>query len=113
MGNQLYVIIDVPISFKDKEHEELACNIERYGGIIKNEEWHIGPDPAFDWISTQVIIPAEWVDNLPQGGYEKNGFILHPLFRLPNGRLVISTTTLDVNQDHSVIYEGMPGSTLS
>ena len=104
MENQLYVIVDVPISFKDKEHDELAYDLERYGGIINNEKWHAGPDPAFDWISTQVTTPAKWIDNLPQGGYEKNGYILHPLFRLPNGRLVISTTTLDVNQDLSVIY---------
>ena len=78
MESQLYVIVDVPISFKDKEHDELAYDIERYRGIINNEKWHAGPDPAFDWISTRVIIPAEWVDNLPQGGYEKNGFILSP-----------------------------------
>ena len=105
MENQLYVIVDVPISFEDKEHDELAYDIERYGGIINNEEWHAGPDPAFDWISTRVIIPAKWVDNLPQGGYEKNGYILSPVFRLPNGRLVIWTTTLDGDQEYSVIYE--------
>lgn len=121
-----YVIVDIPVSFdnpdpgpiqpgyksveKRKEFEEsvdeLAHDIERYGGIIHNEEWNDGPDPAFDWISTRVIIPAKWTDNLePQDVDESECVILFPLFRLPNGRLVIETMTLDVNQNLSVIYE--------
>ena len=111
MEHQLYVIVDVPISFEDKEHDELAYDIEKYGGIIHKEKWHYGPDPAFDWVSTRVIIPAKWVDNLkPQEADEKNSLILDPLFRLPNGRLVIQTQTIDVEQKLSVIYEQMvPG----
>ncbi|MCY4553453.1 MAG: hypothetical protein OXC79_07250 [Candidatus Poribacteria bacterium] len=106
MEYQLYVIVDVPISFKDKEHDELAYDIERYGGIIHKEEWHDGPDPAFDWVSTRVIIPAKWVNNLkPQEVDEEYSLILDPLFRLPNGRLVIETQTLDVDRKLSVIYE--------
>ena len=106
MEKQLYVIVDVPISFKDKKHDELAYDIERYGGIIHKEEWHDGPDPAFDWVSTQVIIPVKWVDNLkPQEVDEENLLVLDPLFRLPNGKLVIHTTTLDAYQYYSVICE--------
>ena len=45
MEKQLYVIVDVPISFKDKEHDELAYDIERYGGSSTRKNGMTGQIP--------------------------------------------------------------------
>ena len=124
---ETYVIVNIPVSFNTpcqsgfeslkgyktfdyKKYKELlgelSYDLERYGGSILGEVWNAGPDPAFDWISTPVLIPAKWTDNLePQDAHESACLMLFPSFRLPNGRLVIVTMTMDTYQYRSVVYE--------